>query len=57
MFLYRRAARILSVTHAFRQTLMRRGIDGGKISVVTNGVDIGRFSPRPKDAALEAALG
>jgi glycosyltransferase involved in cell wall biosynthesis len=57
MFLYRRAARVVSVTHAFRQTLMRRGIDGGKIDVVTNGVDIGRFSPRPKDAALEAALG
>ena len=57
MFLYRRAARIVSVTHAFRQTLMRRGIDSGKIDVVTNGVDIGRFSPRPKDAALEAALG
>jgi glycosyltransferase involved in cell wall biosynthesis len=57
MFLYRRAARIVSVTHSFRDTLMRRGIDGGKIVVVTNGVDIGRFSPRPKDADLLVRLG
>ncbi|HET9977320.1 MAG TPA: glycosyltransferase family 4 protein [Burkholderiaceae bacterium] len=57
LFLYRRAARIVSVTHSFRDTLMRRGIDGAKIDVVTNGVDIGRFSPRPKDRELEAALG
>ena len=57
LFLYRRAARIVSVTHAFRQTLIGRGIDGAKIDVVTNGVDVSRFSPRPKDAALEAELG
>lgn len=56
LFLYRRAASIVSVTQSFRDTLMRRGIDGRKIEVVTNGVDIGRFSPRAKDAALEAAL-
>jgi glycosyltransferase involved in cell wall biosynthesis len=52
LFLYRRAALIVSVTHAFRQTLGRRGIDTGKIEVITNGVDIARFSPRPKDAEL-----
>lgn len=57
LFLYRRAARIVSVTHAFRDTLVRRGIDGGKIEVVTNGVDMTRFSPRPKDARLESELG
>lgn len=57
MFLYRRAARIVSVTHSFRETLRRRGIDAGKIDVVTNGVDIARFSPRPKDAELAAQLG
>jgi glycosyltransferase involved in cell wall biosynthesis len=57
MFLYRRAARIVTVTHSFRQTLIRRGIDGHKIEVVTNGVDVSRFSPRHKDAALEHELG
>ena len=57
LFLYRRAALIVSVTHSFRETLMRRGVDGDKIEVITNGVDVSRFSPRPKDAALEAELG
>ena len=57
LFLYRRAARIVSVTHSFRQALMRRGIEGDKIDVVTNGVDVSRFSPRPRDPVLEAALG
>src|SRR5690606_21791417 len=36
---------------------IRRGIDGGKIEVVTNGVDSSRFSPRPRDTALAAQLG
>ena len=57
LFLYRRAARIVSVTHSFRRTLGARGIDMGKIDVVTNGVDITRFSPRPKDVELERELG
>ena len=52
MFLYRKAARIVTVTHAFKSTLMRRGIDGGKIDVVTNGVDLSHFAPQAKDAAL-----
>ncbi len=57
LFLYRRAARIVSVTHSFRRKLQERGIDGAKIDVITNGVDIAQFSPRPKDAELEARLG
>jgi glycosyltransferase involved in cell wall biosynthesis len=57
LFLYRKAARVVSVTHSFRRVLVGRGIDPGKIDVVTNGVDISRFSPRPKDAALVQELG
>ncbi|MBM5811019.1 MAG: glycosyltransferase family 4 protein [Gammaproteobacteria bacterium] len=57
LFLYRQAAAVVSVTNAFRDNLIRRGIDGCKISVVTNGVDIGRFRPRPKDEALARDLG
>lgn len=57
LFLYRRAACIVSVTHSFRDVLIRRGIDGRKIEVVTNGVDTTRFSPRPKDRDLLAKLG
>lgn len=57
LFLYRDADAIVSVTHAFRDALISRGIDGSKIHVVTNGVDTARFTPRAKDAALQAQLG
>lgn len=57
LFLYRRAARVVSVTHAFRDNLIFRGIDGDKIDVITNGVDLERFTPRPKDAELAGQLG
>ncbi len=52
LFLYRKANAIVSVTHAFRTSLMNRGADGSKIHVVTNGVDVSRFKPRDKDAEL-----
>lgn len=57
LFLYRRAAHIVSVTHAFKDNLVRRGIPGEKISVTTNGADLSRFSPRPRDEALAGKLG
>jgi glycosyltransferase involved in cell wall biosynthesis len=56
LFLYRRAALIVSVTESFKSNLVGRGIDARKIEVVTNGVDIARFSPRAKDATLEDEL-
>ena len=57
LFLYRKATHIVSVTHSFKKTLIQRGIDGQKISVVTNGVDMARFSPRLKDEELTRQLG
>ncbi|MDG3063487.1 glycosyltransferase family 4 protein [Thauera mechernichensis] len=57
LFLYRKANAVVSVTNAFRDNLIGRGIDGGKIHVVTNGVDISRFNPREKDAELVRELG
>jgi hypothetical protein len=57
MFLYRRAGRIVAVTHAFKEALIGRGIDAGKIDVVTNGADLSRFAPRPKPQDLAARLG
>lgn len=44
LFLYKRATRIVSVTHSFKEILISRGIDGEKINVVTNGVDLTRFT-------------
>jgi glycosyltransferase involved in cell wall biosynthesis len=35
---------------------MRRGIDGTKIDVVTNGVDLSHFAPQAKDVALVKEL-
>jgi len=57
MFLYGRAARIVSVTESFKRVLIRRGVDGGKIEVVTNGVDLAGFAPRKKDHELTARFG
>lgn len=57
LFLYRKAAAMISVTHSFRKNLIARGIPPEKIHVVTNGVDLARFRPRPKDPELEAELG
>lgn len=57
MFLYRKAARIVTVTHAFKDTLIRRGIDGTKVEVVTNGVDLSYFTPQVKDSELVQKFG
>ncbi len=52
LYLYRRAAAVVAVTHAFKDDLIRRGIEADKIFVVTNGVDLTRFEPTPRDEAL-----
>jgi len=57
LFLYRKANIIVSVTHAFKKTLIRRGIDGDKIHVITNGVDISRFIKADKDSELVEKYG
>lgn len=45
MFLYRKADRIISLTDAFRQQLIQRGIPAEKNDVVTNGIDTDEFDP------------
>lgn len=57
LFLYRRSARVAALTHAFKRNLVGRGIDGGKIDIVINGVDLPRYAPRSRDAALERMWG
>jgi len=57
LFLYRRAAAIVSVTESFREDLVARGIPREKIHVVINGVDLDRYEPRPRDAALAQEFG
>ncbi len=57
LFLYRKASAVVAVTESFKRNLISRGIDGDKIAVVTNGVDLTRFRPLPPDLALRDALG
>lgn len=52
LFLYRRANKIVALTDAFKKNLVSRGIDADKISVVINGVDLSRYTPRLRDEAL-----
>jgi len=56
MFLYRRAAAVVTVTESFRENLVSRGIPRGKVSVITNGVDLEEFSPGDPDPELRRGL-
>lgn len=53
LYLYRKATAIVAVTNAFKRNLIERGIKSDKIFVVTNGVDLARFSPQSKDRELQ----
>jgi len=56
-FLYRRADRIVSVTHSFKNVLAGNGIPPDKIAVVPNGVDLDSYRPGAKPQELERKLG
>jgi glycosyltransferase involved in cell wall biosynthesis len=56
-FLYRKSACVVAVTPAFKENLVSRGIDGDKVAVVINGVDLSRFNPIERDDALAAEWG
>jgi hypothetical protein len=56
-FLYDKATAIVAVTESFKVNLVARGVDGAKIHVVTNGVDVSRFKPAAKDPGLLKRLG
>jgi glycosyltransferase involved in cell wall biosynthesis len=57
LFLYRKADRIVALTNAFKTNLAARGIEPGKIEIVTNGVDTQFFKPQAKDPELVAHYG
>jgi len=56
-FLYRRAAVIIVNSPAYRDYLLDRGIDGDRVVVVSNGVDVGMFDPKADGEAFRAKLG
>jgi PEP-CTERM/exosortase A-associated glycosyltransferase len=53
----KRADRVITITGALRDEMVRRGVPPEHITVVPNGVDTSRFSPMPRDEALAAELG
>lgn len=52
LFLYGNATAIVTVTNSFKDNLIKRGVEQKKIFVITNGVDLSRFSPSQKDQEL-----
>lgn len=57
MFLYRQAAKVVVVTHSFRDILLRRGLADAHVVTITNGVDCEAFRPGPRDNALRRTQG
>lgn len=51
------ATRVIAITAALKEELVRRGVQEEKIDVVPNGVDTARFRPVERDYALAARLG
>lgn len=56
--MYRDADAVVALTKSFKDNLISRGIPADKIAVVINGVDLWRYSPRPRnqDYATQAGL-
>jgi glycosyltransferase involved in cell wall biosynthesis len=51
------ADRVITITDALKNELIRRGVPAEKIDVVPNGVDTERFRPQPRDTELALRLG
>ncbi|MDQ2732469.1 MAG: glycosyltransferase family 4 protein [Armatimonadota bacterium] len=56
LWIYRRARLVVVVTESFKENLVARGVPEQKVSVVTNGVDLERYSPGHKAAWIEQEL-
>ena len=57
LFMYRQATRIIPVTYAFKKYMADRDIDGDKIDVVRNGVELDNYKPIPREEPLAKELG
>jgi len=57
LFIYRNSAAIVALTEAFKNDLVSLDIDPTKIWVVINGVDLPRYSPRPRNVDMAKAFG
>jgi len=57
LFFYRRAAKVVALTEAFKHDLVARGIPAEHVAVVLNGFDFARYTPQPRDMSLTQQLG
>ena len=57
MSLYRQANQIVTVTEAFRQNLIDRGISAKKVHTIRNGADLDFWQPKSAPDKLRAELG
>jgi colanic acid biosynthesis glycosyl transferase WcaI len=57
LFFYRRAAKVVALTEAFKHDLVSRGILAAHVAVVLNGFDFARYTPQPRDMSLTQQLG
>lgn len=53
----RGATKVFAITQALKDELINRGVDGDKITVLPNGVDTSRFTPRIRNEKLASELG
>lgn len=56
-FAYRKADRIVPVTDSFKTYILGKGIEGEKLAVVKNGVDLAQYAPLESTSALAEELG
>jgi glycosyltransferase involved in cell wall biosynthesis len=52
----READRVITLADVMKAEIAERGVDPDRITVIPNAVDVERFTPRPKDAALARSL-
>jgi glycosyltransferase involved in cell wall biosynthesis len=55
--LYTKADRIISVTKAFKDHIMQKGVPEDRISVITNGADLDMYEPLPKNNPVAGEFG
>ena len=56
-FAYLNADRIIALTRAFKDHIASKGVPSGKISVISNGVDLSFYRELPKDNPISHELG
>lgn len=56
-FLFRRARRLIVVTHGFADYYVEKGVPVDRIAIVTNGVDLQEYEPAPYPLEIARSLG